>query len=273
MKVLPVLLLLILPLSMVIAQDEEPEGDDKILETIRKIEEETEREAGGGDSYDEDDSDSECCNACFDGCIWFLDSGGAELLWQYFISLRFAPYPYAPDAAYDFSSLDYGEFSNHKVTSLQLGADLSTHFDGTYANTNRLTAQLTALHLNVFNQTLFGRTVPLSTVSINAGLSLVIGGFDLSAFAGTYLITTTGTFLFSTGLSSRVFLPGRIFLDVYGLYAFLSSDAGILHLLASVNWAIHRFSIGVGYNYNLYDYSLNVDDVYQGPCLKVGFWL
>ena len=184
------------------------------------------------------------------------------------MSLRFAPYPYADAAGYRFSSFEYRDHKNRKVTSVYVSADLSNHLDGTYGNTNLLNAQLSALHLNVFNQTIFASSESLSALSVNAGLSLFIGNFDLNGFAGTYLLTTTGTFMFCTGLSSRIFLPGNLFLDVYNLNAFLNGTVQFLHLLASLNFSVWRFSIGVGYNYNSI-----VGDVYQGPCLKISFWL
>jgi len=267
MRVIWIVLLLFLPLSTVSADDQDNDGDEKILETIRKIQEEEEEE---GNYYDDDDDD-DCCSGCdllFDGCLELLDSGLAEIILQYFVSLRFAPYPYADGAGYQFSSLEYRHLEKQKATSVCASADLSNHLDGTYGNVNRLTAQLTALHLNVFNQTIFATSESLSAVSVNAGLSLFIGNFDLNGFAGTYLLTTTGTFMFCTGLSSRIFLPGNLYLDVYNLNAFLNGRVRFVHLLASLNYSIWRFSIGAGYNYNSI-----VGDIYHGPCLKLSFWL
>ena len=43
MKALWIVLLLLLPLSMIAADDEESEGDEKILKTIKKIQEEAEQ--------------------------------------------------------------------------------------------------------------------------------------------------------------------------------------------------------------------------------------
>jgi hypothetical protein len=39
-------------------------------------------------------------------------------------------------------------------------------------------------------------------------------------------------------------------------------------VITSLNFPIWRFSVGLGYSYNLI-----VGDVYSGPCLKVNFWL
>jgi hypothetical protein len=267
MKAIWVIVLLLLPLSMLPAEDQDPEGDEKILETIRKIQEEEEKEK----EYHGDEEDDDGCSGCslfFDGCGDGCGEFGGELFWNYMLYVSFAPYPYAPSVDFYFSELDYRESAEQKITSFQASADLSTHFDGTYGNTNRLTAQLSALQLNVFNQTTFATSVSLSNLSVNLGVSLLIRNFDLTGFAGTYVITTTGTFKVSAGLSSRIFFPGRVYLDLYGLYAFLSENAGILHLMGSLNFSIWRFSIGAGYNYNNF-----VGDVYAGPCLKVSFWL
>ena len=261
MKALWIILLLLLPLSMIAAEDE---GDEKILETIKKIQEEAEEEEEEDSDWDDDDEGDGLCGCLLDACFEI----GGELFWEYAIHIRFAPYPYAPAVGYNFSSLDYHDFGNRKFASFNLASDLSTHFDGTYGNTNRLTAQLTGAQLNVFNQTIFASSISLSTVSINAGLSLLIGDFDLSGFAGAYLVTTTGTGYVSAGISSRIFFPGRLYLDLYSLYAFVSKDTGILHLIGSLNFAIWRFSIGAGYNYSNF-----VGDVYGGPCLKISFWL
>jgi hypothetical protein len=248
---------------MIAADDDEAEGDEKILETIKKIQEEAEEEEEDSGWDDKEDGDNGFCGCLMEACFEI----GVELFWEYAIHLRFAPYPYAPSVGYNFSALDYHDFSNQKVACFNLASDLSTHFDGTYGNTNRLTAQLTGAQLNVFNQTIFASSVSLETVSINAGLSLLIGDFDLSGFAGAYIVATTGTGYVSAGISSRIFFPARLYLDLYGLYAFVSEDRGILHLIGSLNFAIWRFSVGAGYNYNNY-----LGDVYAGPCLKISFW-
>ncbi|UCF96769.1 MAG: hypothetical protein JSV89_16550 [Spirochaetaceae bacterium] len=274
MKAIWIALLLILPIYLAAAQEDE--GDEKILETIKKIQEETEKqqeEDSSSDDYDDDDDGCLGCQLLFEGCAYFFDEEGCgegigELLWQYFTSLRFSPYPYSAQTEYRFSSVDYQDFENQKITSIQVSADLATHFDGTYGNINRLTAQLSALQLNVFNQTIFSKSASLTALSVNTGLSLLIGDFDLSTFAGAYLLTTTGTFMFSVGISSRLFLPARLYLDVYNLYAFLNGVTQFTHLAASLNLVVWRLSIGAGYNYNRI-----VGDIYSGPCLKIGFWM
>jgi hypothetical protein len=195
MKAFWIILLLLVPLPMIAADDEEAEGDEKILETIKKIQEEEEEEEEDADWDDEEDGDNGFCGCLLDACFEI----GGELFLEYAIHIRFAPYPYAPSVGYNFSALDY---------------------------------------------------------------------HDLSGFAGAYIVTTTGNCFLSVGISSRIFFPGRLYLDLYGLYAFVSENAGILHLIGSLNFAIWRFAIGAGYNYNNY-----LGDVYADPCLKISFWL
>ena len=74
--------------------------------------------------------------------------------------------------------------------------------------------------------------------------------------------------MFSMGLSSRVFLPGGFYLDLYNLYAFPNSGIPYIHLAASLNYMVWRFSVGAGYNYSNFS-----GVVFNGPCLKISFWL
>lgn len=264
MKLICIALLLFLPLSAVLADD----GDDKIEDTIKKIQEaekEAEKDSGGSD--DDEDGDS-CLGAA---CQFFGEGCGevfGEIFWYYLLSLRFAPYPYAEHCDFPYSTLTYEPMEDSKFVMLHAAADLSMHFDETYGNINRLSFNLSALHFNIYNQTIFSRSSSLSIVSINGGITLAIGIFDLTAFAGGYLVTTTDTFAGSAGISSKLFLPGKLYLDVYWLYAFLGDTADFMHVATSLNYALGRFSVGVGYNYNQI-----VGDIYTGPCLKAGFWL
>ena len=260
MKTLWIILLLLLPLSMICAEEE---GDDKILDTIKKIQEEAEEEESGWD--DEEDGDS-CagCDIFTDVCFEIF----GELFWQYVAALRFAPFPYDEHSLFRYSTMVFEPGEYGKIATLQINTDLSIHFDGTYGNTNRLSAQLSALHFNLFNQTFFSRSASLTNLSLNGGLSLVIGGFHLDAFAGGYKITGIDSFVLSMGLGSRLFLPGRIYVDLYNLNAFLHDRVRFVHVAATLNYTVWRFSVGAGYNYNSI-----VDDIYAGPCVKVSFWL
>jgi hypothetical protein len=273
MRAVWLILLVIVAISPLAAQEGDSEGDEKIKDTIRKIQEESEKAEEEEDSRRGDGKDDYGCidAGCEIGCEFFsefcLDLFGG-LLGEYLALVRFAPYPYSNEVPFIFSTVDAAGSGYPKFANLNIATDLSMHFDETYGNTNRLTAQVSAVQLNLFNQTIFSSSEYLSTLSVNVGASLLIRNFDLSSFAGVYVVTNTGTSRFSLGLSSRVFFPAGLYLDVYGLYAFLSKSSGIFHLLVSLNYSIWRFSIGVGYNYNLF-----VDDVYDGPCMRITFWL
>jgi len=162
---------LLLPLSMIPAQDQEAEGDEKIEDTIKRIQEEAEEEEEGEAEGGVEDEGDSCA-----GCQIFGEIFGeilGELFWQYMFSVRFAPYPYAEQSLFRYSTL-----------------------------------------------------------------------------------------VFEPGE------PGRLYLDLYSLYAFLNDTIRFVHLAASLNYTLWRFSIGGGYNYNNI-----VGFVYAGPCLKISFWL
>jgi hypothetical protein len=260
MKRVLILLFLALPLFHTLAQ--ENEGDEKIGETIRKIEEEEEQTEKPRRSHEKDE-DSE-------------DGGLGDLLWDIFwevfihyaVSVRFAPYPYAPTSDFSFSTVVFEPGIERKFISLQASSDISVNFDDTYGNVNRLSAQLGAFHFNLYEQNIFSRSRSLSFLSVNGGLSMLIRRFDLTAFAGAYKVTITDRFTLSLGWAVRLFLPGKIYLDMYNLYGFLNGAARFRHLILSLNYSIWRFSVGAGYNYNTI-----VGDVYAGPCLKFSFWL
>jgi hypothetical protein len=55
---------------------------------------------------------------------------------------------------------------------------------------------------------------------------------------------------------------------LYNLNAILKQRVLAVHIAASLNLALWRLSIGVGYNYNRI-----AGDVYKGPGLKVSVWL
>jgi len=264
MKLLWIAVLLTLPLSFVMAQEEEKDGDEKILETIKRIQEEAEEETEQEDTTEED---GDSCSGCqFFGEI-FLEIF-EELFWDYAWAIRFADYPYAENSDYFHNTSTFRYPREEKAASLQAVTDLSTHFDGTYGNVNRISVQLTTLHANLYNQLIFAGSEWLSVTSLNGGLTLSIQNFLLSCFAGGYKLNVLDNFIFSFGISSQFFLPGRFYLDLYNLNAVLNDKLQLIHWTVSLNYAIWRFSLGVGYNYNQI-----VGDVYAGPCLKLGFWL
>ena len=264
MKLLWIAVLLTLPLSFVMAQEEEKDGDEKILETIKKIQEEAEEEPEQEDTTEEDG------DSCL-GCQFFGEIFAeifSEIFWEYAFSIRFADYPYAENSDYLHNTSTFRYPMEDKAASLQAATDLSTHFDGTYGNVNRIAVQLATLHANLYNQFIFAGSEWLSVTSLNAGLTLSIQNFLLSCFAGGYKLNVLDNFILSFGISSQFFLPGRFYLDLYNVNAVLNDKLQLIHWTVSLNYAIWRFSLGVGYNYNQI-----VGDVYAGPSLKVCFWL
>ena len=104
-------------------------------------------------------------------------------------------------------------------------------------------------------------------MSLNGGFSLIVKGFVLNAFLGVYKLDFLDTAQLSFGLSGRLFLPAHLYLDLYTLNTVLNT-VRFNHLLASLNWTSRRFAVGVGY-----DCTRLAEFVYDGPCLRLSFWL
>jgi hypothetical protein len=98
MKFLWIAVLLTLPLFFAVSQDQEKEGDEKILETIKKIQEEAGK-AKEGEAETEEESDGDSCSGCQSFFEIFLDIFG-EFFWEYATAIRFADYPYAENSHY-----------------------------------------------------------------------------------------------------------------------------------------------------------------------------
>lgn len=265
------LLLLLLCLSFLLSgcvTTKAPRGDEKIKKTIDKIKEEAEKAEEEEEKKDEkkkkvekkkkEEAEEEEGSPFFDIIFWYL---------QYASTIRFTDYPYEADADFYYNTSTYVSPQENKIISLQMASDVSYHFDETYGNTNRVTAQLTAVHANFFYQTIFSGSEWFSVVSFNGGISLLLQDFILSSFIGFYKLNFIDDFLLSFGFMSQIFLPANFYIDLYNLNAVLVT-VPFTHLAASLNYALWRFSIGVGYNYNKF-----ADIVYAGPCIKVCFWL
>jgi hypothetical protein len=266
MRLLWIVVLLTLPLCFAVSQDQEKEGEEKIRDTIKQIQEEAEEESEE-ETETEDEYDDDSCSGCQLFFDIFLDIFG-ELFWEYAWAIRFADYPYAENSIYFHNASAFRYPREEKVVSLQAATDLSTHFDGTYGNINRISVQLTTLHANFYNQIIFAGSEWLSATSLNAGLTLSVQNFLLSAFAGGYKLNVLDNFILSFGFSSQFFLPAKFYLDLYNLNAVLNDKLQLIHWTVSLNYAIWRFSLGVGYNYSRF-----INSEYSGPSLKICFWL
>jgi len=278
-KFVPVLLFLVLVVAMscvtVKSSDSGAEGDQKIKDTIEDIrkkeaqarkeqEERRKREEAEEEEYWRQDpgEDNRDYGRSDDG------EEGEGFVWlEYAIAARFAAYPYAPSSPYAFSTSTFVHPKETKFYSLQVESSAAYHFDGTYGNLNRLTFQLTAFHFNLVQQSFFATSERFSLLSINAGCSLVLPDFLFSGYAGAYWLDFLDGPLPSFGVSSQLFLPGGFYLDLYNLNAVLES-LWIMHLAGSLNFAVWRFGLAVGYTYNNF-----AGNVYQGPSLGISFWL
>lgn len=266
MKLLWIAVLLIYPLSFAVSQEEEKEGDEKIKEAIKQIQEEAEEEAEE-DPEREDEYDGDGCSGCQLFFDIFLDIF-EEIFWDYAWAIRFAAYPYAENSDYFHNASAFRFPGEEKAVSLQAATDLATHLDGTYGNINRIVFQLTTFHANFYNHIIFASSEWLSVTSLNGGLTLSIQNFLFSCFAGGYKLNVLDNFILSFGISSQFFLPGRMYLDLYNLNAVLNDKLQLIHWTVSLNYAVWRFSVGVGYNYSRF-----INTEFSGPSLKICFWL
>lgn len=256
---LAVLLLAALGPGFAESGDEE-QGEEKIKKTIEAIQQAAEEEEEE-EEYVADDEDAGS------SLLEFLFQIFADIFLEYALSVRFADYPYALNAHYVYSTFAFLDPRETKIVSAHAVTDLASHLDGTFGNVNRVTLALTAFHFNFYNQNIFAGSEFLSVVSANGGCSLVVRGFVLNAFLGVYRISALASSQLSFGLSSQLFLPGHLYLDLYSLNS-VRNAARFNHLTASLNWGLRRFSLGLGF-----DCARLADFTYCGPCLRAGFWL
>lgn len=255
-----VVCLFVFPLVLLLA--EEPEGDDKIEDTIQSIEE-AQKSPPPSPAQDEEDEEQDEELSLLEILLRLF----AEVFWQYAFSVRFADYPYALNAHYVYSTTAFLCPEETKLLSAHAATELATHLDGTYGNVNRLAVELAAFHVNFFNQNIFAQSESISVLSLNGGFSLIVKGLVLNAFLGVYKLDFLDTAQLSFGLSGRLFLPVNLYLDLYNLNAVLNT-VRFNHLLASLNWTSRRFAVGLGY-----DCTRLAGFTYTGPCLRVSFWL
>lgn len=254
-------LLLLVPLAFALGKEGEADGDQKIRETIKRIQE-AEEEPDEPPVYEADEEEDE-------GSLLFevLARIFSEIFWEYAFSVRFADYPYAENVDFYYSTTAFLDPWQTKAVSLSAAASLSCHFDGTCGNINRTAVHLGAFHVNLYNQNIFSRHEGIVVFSANGGFSLIIRGFALSGFLGVYKLDFLDTCQLSFGLCSQIFLPANLYLDLYNLNAVLNT-VRFVHLAVSLNWTRHRLTVGLGF-----DYSNLAGMEYTGPAIRLGFWL
>jgi len=247
----------------------ETEGDEKIRETIERIKEEEEQIEEQEVEKEEEDEVDEIRfdeDSSLESFIGKLIGQIFKILFRYSFTVRYADYPYFAGNYYIYntSSLFYPEERN--IFSVQLSTDFAYHFDETYSLINKINAQISAVHINIFNQFIFSESEWFSIISGNAGLSFFLPNFMLNGYLGFFKLNFLERYLFSYGFSSKLFLPKNFYIDFYNINSTLGS-LRFIHFAFNLNYSIRRFNIGIGYNYN--DYA---KDLYKGPCLKGSIW-
>lgn len=186
------------------------------------------------------------------------------------INVTYADYPYAEHSDFHSGSLYTEESPSRKIAFLNSSIEtsyLGKDIRDTYGVTAKVSGSLYSLHLDYFFQRIFSSQESLTLYSINGGLSFATDNFILSPFLGAFYIDILEEAQLSYGANLQVFLPANFIIDLYSL----NSKYGSLNFnnfSASANYAIYRFNVGLGYNYNNYA-GVN----FSGPLFKLSFWL
>ena len=266
-KVIIISVLLLIILSSINARASDPKGDEKIGETKKRIEEEKEKALEEEEDYEEDsieDEDEEgilglLFDAIFEG---LFDS----LFEDYLFTLRFSNYPYQNDPEYRFNTTTYFNPERSRKVAINFSNDFTIHFDETYGNATKLTFNASAFHANMLHHIIFAESESLSLFSLNGGLTFHFPNTLLHGYFGGLLLDTLNELLLSFGMSIQIYLPARFYLDIYNMNAQYHS-LWFNHLSGDVNYALNRFTLGLGYTFNSY-----AGFIYHGPSIKAGIW-
>ena len=263
-KILIGFLIGLLATSLLYTEGTSLSGEDKIKDMKERIEEE---EANPGEQNQKDGAagvQEEEEEDCFFADLLFEIF---KILLMYSFTARFAEYPYSPNDDFNFnvSSLEHPD--EHKIANLQLSVDTSYLQQSTWGVSSIFSAHLTAINLNGLYQYIFSGGEDFYIRSLNGGLSFILPGVLLNGFAGVFEHEYVDPKLLSFGLSTQIYLPFNLILDIYNLNAYYHS-LGFHHLSAMLKYAMWRVNIGVGYNYNEY-----AGVIFEGPMIKVSFWL
>lgn len=188
----------------------------------------------------------------------------------YFINIRYSDYPYADNSDYNFSGLTYSENSPEKIAFLYSSVEtsyLGKDIRDTYGVTAKISGNLYSLNFNYFYHRIFSSEESISFYSLNGGIYFALANFTLTPFVGAFYVETVDEVRFSYGANLQIFLPANYIVDLYNI----NSSYGSLnfnHLSASLNYALYRFNIGLGFNYNNY-----AEVSFSGPLVKLSFWL
>jgi hypothetical protein len=188
----------------------------------------------------------------------------------YFINVRYTDYPYADNSDYIFSGLIYTDNSPEKIAFLYSSVEasyLGKDIRDTYGATAKISGNLYSLNFNYFYHRIFSSEESVSFYSINGGIYFALANFTLTPFLGAFYVETVDEVRLSYGANLQVFLPSNYILDLYNI----NSSYGSLnfnHLSGSLNYALYRFNIGLGFNYNNH-----AGVSFSGPLVKLSFWL
>ena len=266
-KVIIISVLLLIILSSINARASDPKGDEKIGETKKRIEEEKEKAREEEEDYEEDsieDEDEEgILDLLFDAIFEELFN---SLFEDYLFTLRFSNYPYQNDPEYRFNTTNYFDPERSRKVAFNFSNNFTVHFDETYGNSTKLTFNASAFHANMLHHIIFAETESLSLFSLNGGLTFHFPNTLLHGYFGGLLLDTLNELLLSFGMSIQIYLPARFYLDIYNINAKYHS-LWFNHLSGDVNYALNRFTLGLGYTFNSY-----AGFSYHGPSIKAGIW-
>jgi hypothetical protein len=265
-KVIIISVLLLIILSSINARASDPKGDEKIGDTKKRIEEEKEK-AREEEEYEEDSIEDEdevgILDLLFD--VIFAEPFNS-IFEDYFFSLRFSNYPYQNDPEYRFNTTNYFDPYKSRIVAFNFSNDFTVHFDETYGNAAKLTFNASAFHANMLHHIIFAESESLSLFSLNVGLTFHFPNTLLHGYFGGLSLYTLDVLLLSFGMSIQIYLPARFYLDIYNMNAKYYS-LWFNHLSGDVNYALNRFTLGLGYTFNSY-----AGFSYHGPSIKAGIW-
>jgi len=266
-KILIGFLIGLLATSLLYTEESSSSGEDRIKDMKERINEEetkAEEEQSQEDKATGEQNDEDSEEDCFFANLLFEVF---KVLLMYSFTVRFAEYPYSPNDNFNFnvSSLEHPD--EHRIAKLQLSVDTAYLLQSTWGVSSNFSAHLSAINFNGIYQYIFSGEEDFYIRSLNGGVSLILPGVFLNGFIGVFDHESVDVNLMSYGLSTQIYLPSNFILDIYNLNAYYHS-LGFHHLSAMLKYAVGRANIGVGYNYN--DYA---GVLYQGPIIKVSFWL
>lgn len=248
--------------------------DDKIGDMIEEIErrekerkEKEQEESGGTDNDDEGNCIGPACGSCSENC----SADMVSFLLTYASLVEYAPFPYADDIDYDFSTVKNDPEEPRKRWYAKLTFEPAYLLDDIWGLGARAEAAFSVFALNCLYQYNFSQANWFSVFSCNAGFVFPIQNFMLSVFAGGIQLflpspVVPRSFMFSFGGSIQIFLPWNTAFEIWTLNA-VSETVWCYIISSSVSYAIDRFHIGAGFTYSNY-----VGIEYVGPIVKVSVW-